>query len=131
MGKAPEADDHHRRQARRAGGHAAAREWYGRVTGPCRTGGPDRRGAAGGRAYIGRGDQPTRAGRTMTRKKKPAAPREPQERVELRAPADWVRRLDAAAASLGQTRSAFCRAAVTRAIEAREREQGGRETGPP
>jgi hypothetical protein len=59
--------------------------------------------------------------------KKKAAPRPPDEveRIEFVAPAGFTAQVDAEAAALGLTRSAYIRQAVSRAMQADRRQREG------
>jgi hypothetical protein len=54
------------------------------------------------------------------RPKKPGETPPPRDRVDLRADAEWIARVERQAARLGMTLSSYIRAATTRAVEADE-----------
>lgn len=65
--------------------------------------------------------------RQVAKKKNPAQPpptEPPFGRIELQAPPDWIAQLDAAAAALGMSRSAYIRMACNRQM-ARDRHEKG------
>jgi hypothetical protein len=58
---------------------------------------------------------------SMAKRRRPTQPR---EKIELRAPADWVAKVEHAAAALGLSVSAYVRLAVSERMERTRREQG-------